>query len=87
MDAHSVPNTLSQEYLMHYLAGERQDNKAQSGSVKAASTDSTPIVGCLTPWESLYVISDHQRHCQESVELGLPQTVRDTRHIQMRQPY
>lgn len=72
---------------MHYFAGERPDNKAQSGSVEPVSTDSTLIVGCLAPWESLYIISDHQRHCQESVELGLPQAVRDARHIQMRQAY
>lgn len=87
MGTHSVPNTLSREYLMHYLAGERPDNKAQSGSAQPASTDSTPIVRCLTPWESLYVISAHQRRCQESVELGLPHTVRDATHIQMRQAY
>lgn len=87
MGTHSVPNALSQEYLMHCFAGERPDNKAQSGSVKPVSTDSPLIVGCLAPWESLYVISDHQRHCQESVELGLPQAVRDARHIQMRQAY
>lgn len=87
MGTHSVPNALSQEYLMHCFAGERPDNTAQSGSVKLVSTDFTLIVGCLAPWESLYVISDHQRHCQESVEVGLPQAVRDARHIQMRQAY
>lgn len=80
----SVPNALPEEYLMHYFAGERPDNKAQPGSVKQVSNDSTLIVGCLAPWKTLYIISDHQKHCQESVELGLPQAVRDARHIQMR---
>ncbi|KAI9547541.1 hypothetical protein NQZ68_017094 [Dissostichus eleginoides] len=52
---HSVPNALSQEYLMHPFAGERPDNKAQAGSVEPVSTDSSLIVGCLAPWESLKV--------------------------------
>ena len=70
---HSVPNGSSQEYLMHEFAWERPDNKTQPGSETPGSADSPLIVGCLVPWESLYIISDHQRHCQESVELGLPQ--------------
>lgn len=37
--------------------------------------------------ESLYIITDHQRRCQGSVEVGLPQAVRDAPHIQMRRPY
>lgn len=39
---HSVPNALSQEYLMHCFAGERPDNKAEPGSVQPVSTDSPP---------------------------------------------
>lgn len=49
MGTHSVPNALSQEYLMHCFAGERPDNKAQSGSVKPVSTDSTLIVDASLP--------------------------------------
>lgn len=60
---------------MHLFAGERPDNEAQAGSVKPVSSDSPLIVGCLAPWESLCVITDHQRPCQESVEVGLPQAV------------
>lgn len=71
---------------MQYFASERPDNRGRAGSGRLVSADS-PLIVDASLSESLYIITDHQRRCQGSVELGLPQAVRDAPHIQMRQAY